>query len=308
MNSIHLILTLASLTLGSAEYGRRPEVDFDMIFDSLISTGSWETHSEHGHAFYPQKSELENWTPYREGQWHYTDYGWTWKGKEEHDWALNHYGFWTKEKEGKWGWVAKQHWLPATVEWLGSGEYIGWRPSVVDRFSNMEEPESRRYQNPEEWNFIHRDKLLNPLSSNDFVDVELTTKLLKNSFPLDHIFKSYREIPRPGPSLPKDATSPSGLSPILTLFSISAPDYLPVNLSSRKLYLYRPVFFQDNAGIAKRIELRLNPLPEGNPTVASEFKRELTPEEKAERDKRLRLEEKKREQRERLWEAAYSSD
>src|SRR5690606_16954573 len=98
-------------------------------------------HPDYRYIFTPKSSTESGWRPYREGPWIYTDNGWTWKGSRAWDWAGDHYGFWTQRNVKAWSWVPGDHWLPASVEWIQSGDYVGWRACELDRYSNMLESE-----------------------------------------------------------------------------------------------------------------------------------------------------------------------
>jgi hypothetical protein len=241
-------------------YTERGTIDFDVIVEELKDHGQWQPHETYRFVFVPSEKDAD-WTPYRNGQWFYTDFGWTWKGAGPVSWAVDHYGFWTKSAIGKWAWTPNSTWLSATVEWLQSGDYVGWRPSHLDRFSNPVESATARYSDPGEWNFIPRAKLKGPLKSDDYMDLKLAEKLLIDARPVDHIFKTYRDIGRPGPNpfvLAEDGTQPS--IPVLRML----PDLLhrPENSTERDYFVFRPVFFQDDDGIMNRIKAFLCPTQE----------------------------------------------
>lgn len=280
-----LILT-GALTAGG--FVERPYKDFDVVVQALAPHGTWEPHAEKQFVFRPAASAGGNWSPFRSGQWRYTDYGWTWEGTEPGSWATSHYGYWMRDDRG-WAWVPDIHWLGATVEWLQSGDYLGWRACPLDRFGNPTEDPSVRYSDPAQWNFVLRDKIRGPLTPADFATPEQAAELLVRAEPADHIFVTYREIPRPGPD-PQILMRADGTLPEFPVIrELIEPDLPPEVPLRHSLYLYRPRFHQDQDGIFRRVELFLNPRQE-NPeyqrvreTLAPT--RELTPaEQKAMRD------------------------
>ena len=247
---LFLLFTISSV--------QRPLIDFDQVIDGLKDKGQWESVGEEIFAFRPT-SKNAAWRPFREGQWLYTDYGWTWTSNEPSSWATDHYGTWTKRKLSNWAWMPDGQWISAPVEWLKNGNHIGWRPSKLDRFSNLLESPAERYSDPTEWNFVLKDKLKGTLKPEDFVDDALAEKLLKNAGPADHVFVSYREIPRPGPA-PDILKNEAGQLPIVPV--IREQQELSVKvpiLSPEDLYVFRPKFHQDNDGIMRRVYLYLNP-------------------------------------------------
>jgi len=198
--------------------------------------------------------------PYQQGQWHYTDYGWTWKGLHPVSWAMDHYGFWGKgPEESGWVWTPGKHWLPSTVEWLESSDYYGWRACQLDRFSNPVEPESRRYRNPDEWNFLHKDQMGKTFTAEDLADREKTIALMEEAIPVDHIYKSYRDIARPGPDPIMLSDDPEQLPTIPVTMSLPDLRHQPKEIQPNQYFVYRPEFYQDPDGIMRRIHLFLNP-------------------------------------------------
>jgi hypothetical protein len=75
----------------------------------------------------PERVEA-NWQPYTNGEWIYTEYGWTWVSYDP--WGDNpyHYGTWTYMDRYGWAWVPGTVWAPAWVTWSYSDNYVGWAP------------------------------------------------------------------------------------------------------------------------------------------------------------------------------------
>ncbi|MDR1144508.1 MAG: hypothetical protein LBK71_00010 [Verrucomicrobiales bacterium] len=252
------------LAFGGVVGAVQPRVDFDYVIDAFKDTGTWQASATHKFDYRPE--QRDGWAPYRDGQWVYTDYGWTWQGADRGSWMTDHYGYWTRRDgdggQRQWVWVPGGFWLPATVEWLRSGDYLGWRASRLDRFSNTLESEATRYGDPAEWNFVLADKIRGPLTADDFAPPAKAKELLVSAQPVDHVFVSYREIDRPGPD-------PAILQPvgdgqrqviIPDVTDLPALDARPEEPAApRKYCVYRPKFYQDEDGIFRRVELFLNP-------------------------------------------------
>jgi hypothetical protein len=256
---------LCFILLNSLSATQRPLIDFDLIIDTLKTQGQWEAlpGAAERYAFRPNNPPA-NWAPLREGRWLYTDYGWTWQGSNTGSWATEHLGHWTKTSSSGWLWVPDSQWLPGPVEWVKSGTHIGWRPSRLDRFSNPTESDAERYSDPSQWNFIPAEKLKDPLQLSDYADLATAEKLLKNREPADHVFTSYRQIERPGPSPDLLKTSSGDAPPIPTLReqqspTLSPPEPTGAAATKNDYFAFRPKFHQDNDGIMRRIHLYLNP-------------------------------------------------
>jgi len=299
------VFALSTFLMASLQpFLERPEIDFDFVIDALRDRGSWVEAEEGAEEYYflPGAEMGATLPPYRRGQWHYTDYGWTWKGEDDQSWIMDHYGYWTRslDPERKWTWVPGIHWLPATVEWLESGDYFGWRASHLDRFSNMVERESVRYGSPEEWNFVLKDKLSGPLQPSDFASVEKAAELMANAVPVDHIYVGYREIGRPGPD-PTILTGNPETLPVIPV-TLSLPDlrFKPREVQEDQFFVYRPDFHQDAGGIHRRIHLFLNPRVTPDEAKLKEMFGETEEQRKKKEEAIERMEKRLRKQREHM--------
>jgi hypothetical protein len=103
------------------------DVDLGFFFDSLSPYGHWVQTPAYGWAFVPAVATT-NWRPYTDGQWLYTDAGWTWLSDEPFGWATYHYGSWDLNPDYGWMWVPGYQWAPARVDWRATDDFIGWAP------------------------------------------------------------------------------------------------------------------------------------------------------------------------------------
>lgn len=252
-----LWISHASLWAGYAPYTERGTVDFDVFFKGLQPHGQWVSNSTYRYVFTPKAAADAGWRPYREGRWVYTDNGWTWRGAQAWDWATDHYGFWTKRGLANWSWVPGDQWLPAAVEWIQSGDYVGWRACELDRFSNMMESDEERYKDPSEWNFVLKTKMTEPLKASDFADDATATGLLKKWSPIDHVYMAWREIPRPGPTPKVVDEATQAKIPVPSLMNIRNLEDPVEPDSATQVFVFRPKFYQDMDGVFKRIEALL---------------------------------------------------
>ncbi len=69
-----------------------------------------------------------NWSPYHQGQWIYTNYGWYWDSYEPFGHVVYHYGRWYFDDYYGWIWIPDNEWAPAWVDWRYDDDYIGWAP------------------------------------------------------------------------------------------------------------------------------------------------------------------------------------
>ena len=103
------------------------EENYDVFYSRLSSDeGSWVDAGNYGNCFRPRVSQ--DWRPYRDGHWVWTDQGWYWDSNERFAWATYHYGRWVDIGGTGWCWVPGNQWAPAWVSWRESDEDIGWAP------------------------------------------------------------------------------------------------------------------------------------------------------------------------------------
>jgi hypothetical protein len=106
------------------------------FYDTLDPYGDWVDIEPYGYAFRPNAARSGDWRPYTDGDWIYTDYGWTWRSDEPFGWATYHYGRWARVPRMGWVWVPGTEWAPAWVSWRHGSDYVGWAPLPPDASSS----------------------------------------------------------------------------------------------------------------------------------------------------------------------------
>ena len=119
------VLVSAAALVGSGTIAQAQDADFSFFYDSLSPYGNWVEVAEHGACWLPAVEE--GWAPYTNGNWAYTDVGWTWVSHEPFGSIVFHYGRWLLTGDG-WAWVPGSDWAPAWVSWRAGNEYVGWAP------------------------------------------------------------------------------------------------------------------------------------------------------------------------------------
>jgi hypothetical protein len=107
------------------------DMDTSYFYDYLSPYGVWVNHSPHGYVWVPERMAY-GWRPYTEGQWVWSDFGWTWASRFRWGWIPFHYGRWGWDRYIGWFWVPGTEWGPAWVSWRSSNLYIGWAPIPPD--------------------------------------------------------------------------------------------------------------------------------------------------------------------------------
>ena len=122
-----LVLAALATPLFPQHASAEVEVSFDYFQDALSPFGEWIEVGDYGPCWRPT-GVAEDWAPYTDGYWAYTDAGWTWVSYEDWGGITYHYGRWVHVVDEGWVWVPEYEWGPAWVSWRSNDEYVGWAP------------------------------------------------------------------------------------------------------------------------------------------------------------------------------------
>ncbi|MEO8855153.1 MAG: DUF6600 domain-containing protein [Ginsengibacter sp.] len=111
------------------------EITYQQFYNDLSPYGNWVNYSSYGYAWIPNQSNFRPY--YTNGQWVYTNYGWTWTSNYNWGWAPFHYGRWINDMMYGWMWIPGYEWAPAWVSWRGGGNYYGWAPLGPNMDANI---------------------------------------------------------------------------------------------------------------------------------------------------------------------------
>jgi hypothetical protein len=119
----------AAMLFGAALPAARSavQVSLDFFHENLESYGDWREVGDYGYCWQPRDVDRD-WRPYSDGNWVYTDAGWTWDSEEPYSWAVYHYGRWARVDRIGWVWAPGTEWGPAWVSWRRSPQHVGWAP------------------------------------------------------------------------------------------------------------------------------------------------------------------------------------
>jgi hypothetical protein len=137
MKKLVLILMFALVAIFSADAKRyRPayvSITIQSFYDELAPFGDWIYTPEYGYVWRPYFDRPEAFRPYSSnGDWVYTEYGWTWVSDYRWGWAPFHYGRWYFDDYMGWMWIPGYEWAPAWVTWGSYNDYYGWAPLGPD--------------------------------------------------------------------------------------------------------------------------------------------------------------------------------
>ena len=100
-------------------------VSISYFHQELAPYGRWVSTAAYGEVWCPTVVAA-GWRPYLDGEWAYTDYGWTWVSYDPFGGDPFHYGTWVWIDSCGWSWVPGFVWGPAWVTWAYTDSYIGW--------------------------------------------------------------------------------------------------------------------------------------------------------------------------------------
>ena len=101
-------------------------VSLSFFHETLAPHGRWVVTTSYGEVWAP--AVAAGWEPYVNGEWLYTDYGWSWVSDDPWGDIPFHYGTWTWVDPYGWVWVPGLVWAPAWVTWAYTDDCIGWAP------------------------------------------------------------------------------------------------------------------------------------------------------------------------------------
>ena len=131
LKKIPLVAVFAAALLlgdpGSARADVRWSVSVAGFHDNLAPYGTWVTVGNYGSCWRPARLSA-GWQPYLNGEWLYSDYGWTWASYDPWGEIPFHYGSWVYDPVYGWVWVPGTVWAPAWVTWCYGDDFVGWAP------------------------------------------------------------------------------------------------------------------------------------------------------------------------------------
>ena len=183
-------VTLVGCAVTLAQTDERPAagppqgpVTVTYFYDALSADGQWFQDPTNGWCWTPYDVAAD-WRPYNDGNWEYTDYGWSWASNESFGWATYHYGRWFLDDSYGWAWAPGTEWAPAWVAWRSSDQWVGWAPlppaARWDDSSGLAFADAGSIPS-EEWSFVPRDHMLDASLSLQVTSVGRNVTLLAGS-------------------------------------------------------------------------------------------------------------------------------
>jgi hypothetical protein len=156
-----------------------PEVSYQNFYDALSPYGEWIDDPGYGYVWMPNVGP--DFKPYAtNGNWVYTDEGWTWASNYSWGWAPFHYGRWFYQDGYGWMWMPGNEWAPAWVSWRTSPDYYGWAPlgpsvTITAAVGGGYNPP------PHYWCFVPHQYVTSPHVTNYYVSEQQNVTIINNT-------------------------------------------------------------------------------------------------------------------------------
>lgn len=125
--ALFLLLFAATVTAPQKASAQGISISFQVFYDDLSPYGDWVFNPQYGYVWRPDIAP--GFFPYAtDGDWVFTNDGWTWVSYYQWGWAPFHYGRWFIDPFYGPMWIPGYEWGPGWVIWSRSGDYYGWAP------------------------------------------------------------------------------------------------------------------------------------------------------------------------------------
>ena len=232
------IFLIASPILTKAQVEVSPDVTFSVFYENLAPYGQWVDNPSYGQVWIPDE---QGFVPYRtNGNWAYTEDGWTWVSDYDWGWAPFHYGRWNYDDNyGSYYWVPGYDWGPAWVSWRRNDDVYGWAPLSPEM--NIGIGMSFGYEIPvNRWTFISPRYISHPHMSRYYVDSRRNVTIINNTTFINNVHQNnYHTTIVGGPGRSDVEHYTHSRINTYTINNSSRPNVKSVN--NNTLNLYRPV-------------------------------------------------------------------
>jgi hypothetical protein len=192
-----VILAIAAvLVAGALARPARADVSFDFAYSNLSNHGTWLVSAQYGHVWQPSVYN-QDWNPYYDGHWVYTDMGWTWVS--DYDWGAipYHYGTWIADPRVGWVWIPGSVWAPSWVVFRTGPDYIGWAPVPPGFSVGM----TIELGGPSSFVFVSSRDFLAPRVRTQVVPRDRVSVILSNTTVVNHIVVENNVVINRGPDV-----------------------------------------------------------------------------------------------------------
>lgn len=143
--------------------------------DVMAPHGEWLQLPEVGWVWRPDAKLVgQDFVPYAtNGQWVFSDWGWTFQSDWDWGWAPFHFGRWFVAPSEGWVWWPDDEWAPSWVDWRWGEGLAGWQPMPLPGM-NVRRP----------WTFVATRDLVQPDVSRFLVPPDQEAALVGRTQPV----------------------------------------------------------------------------------------------------------------------------
>ena len=215
-------------------------ITYQQFYNDLSPYGNWTNYGNYGNVWIPNQ---QNFRPYyTNGQWVYTDYGWTWASNYNWGWAPFHYGRWIQDRSYGWMWIPGTEWAPAWVSWRSGGDYYGWAPLGPGMNAG-------NYNGSyDDWTFVPRRYINSSQIDNYYINQSSNLRIINNTTIINNtnISNKHRRANtpyyNPGPSVREVERSTGSQIRRYNVVSSNKPEAPQINNNS--IRVFRPTIKQ----------------------------------------------------------------
>ena len=266
--SIYIIIFFTSVLLTACSQSREIEttynnrdynsISYQQFYDDLSPYGEWINDPDYGYVWRPGISDFRPY--YSNGNWVYTNYGWTWVSNYNWGWAPFHYGLWFYDDFYGWTWIPGYEWAPAWVSWRSNAEYYGWAPLCPTR------RHGGFYQvRNDQWAFVPNQYITRSDIHNYYINPQNNGTIINttNEITIPRTFKNRSQY-HPGPSVTEvEKFTNTKIKPLAVRQSAVQGNE---KLQNGTLQIYKPVVKQntklaENIRPAKVVNIKDAPAP-----------------------------------------------
>lgn len=146
----------------------------------------------------------ENWKPFLNGSWEYTDHGWLWVSSDNWGNSTYHYGRWWNSQKYGWVWLPGYTWSPGWVRWRESENAIGWAPlspkAEWQSENGITNTNNRLKNNDNDWVFVDYNNFTNETNNFNVINASQNSSLVKTSSEITNIKVEDDRIVNSGPN------------------------------------------------------------------------------------------------------------
>lgn len=147
----------------------------------------------------------DNWKPFVNGKWEYTDHGWLWVSSDKWGNSTYNYGRWWNSPKYGWVWLPGYTWAPGWVTWKVTNDHIGWAPLSPKAKWKSETgitDKNYKYKNSDnDWVFVSDNNFAEEISRSNVVSTEQNSTLVKSASDIIDIRVEDDKILNKGPDV-----------------------------------------------------------------------------------------------------------